>query len=585
MLMNWDKYGIDISKVSGGKGYCPKCHNSRKNKRDKSLSVDLNTGLFNCHNAGCDFSGCAKVFVPKKEYVAPQPRLQKVSDKVLSYFESRGITNNTLLAFKITEAAEWIPKDGKKVNCICFNYYRDDELVNIKFRSGSKGFKMCKDAELIFYNINAIADRTEVVITEGEIDCMAFYESGVYNAISVPNGASLGNSRLDYLDNCWDYFDGVEKIVIAVDGDDAGDSLKKELIRRFGSDRCYEVHYPEDCKDANEVLLKHGKDIVKKLYTDAQPLPIEGVETVLDKIDAVKQIYNHGYPKTAKISYHELNQYITWRTGELTTVTGIPNHGKSTWLNNIAVDLARVHGWKFAVLSPEKQPSEVLIAELCTIYIGKPFYRRNAEDKMNADELLEAVNFVDEHFYMIKTDEVNLTPDGVIEKLTAMVGRYGINAAIIDPWNYLEHNYDEKTTETKFVSDALTKFATFCKNKDVHTFLVAHPTKMQKDKDGKHYVPDMYSISGSAHFNNKTDNGITVYRDFENKKTVIYIQKIRWFYVGKTGSVDMYFDPNGQKFTEASPMITASINTEDYQKAYNGMPTVIGNKDDDNTPF
>lgn len=559
MRLDWNRHGIDITQVRGGKGYCPKCHATRKNKRDKSLSVDLNTGLFNCHNSGCGFSGTAVVFEPKKEYVKPLPRLQKVSDKVVEWFKGRGISNNTLLALNVTEAKEYIPKDEKEVNCICFNYYRGEELVNIKFRSGSKGFKMSKDAELIFYNLNALQDRTEVVITEGEIDCLTFWECGIANVVSVPNGASSGSAKLEYLDNCWRDFEHLEKIVIAVDGDEAGQALKEELIRRLGRERCYEVKYPEGCKDANEVLLKLGKEAVKELYEKAEALPVEAVETVYDKLADVMRLYRFGYPKTSKILFEKLNEFIRWKLGELTVVTGIPNHGKSTWLNNVLVQLANLHGWKFAMFTPEKQPSEILISELCSIYIGKPFYRANESEKMSQSELEEALNFVDQHFFIIKTDEVNATPDGLISKFTEMVKRYGINGAVADPWNYLEHNYDDKTPETKFVSDSLTKFAAFCKKYSVHTFIVAHPTKMQKDKDGNFNVPDLYSISGSAHFKNKADNGITVYRDFTNNHTTIHVQKVRWFYVGKVGTVTMYFDVHKQQYSETMPLNTAEF--------------------------
>lgn len=572
MQIDWAKHSIDIGQVRGGKGFCPKCHDSRKNKRDRSLSVNLHTGLFNCHNTGCGFSGTAVVFEQKKEYVKPLPKLQKVSDKMLKWFEGRGITNTTLLSFKVTESEEYMPQEGKKMNCVCFNYYRGEDLVNIKYRSGSKGFKMESGAELIFYNLNALQGRKEVVITEGEIDCLSFWESGVTNAVSVPNGASIGkNAKLEYLDNCWMDFEGVEKIVIATDGDEAGECLKNELIRRLGREKCFVVKYPKDCKDANEVLIKHGKQEVKNLYEKAEPIPIEGVETVLDKLTDIMGLYRNGYPKTQTISYEKLNEHIRWRAGELTVVTGIPNHGKSTWLSNILVQLAKMHGWKFAMFSPEKQPTEILVAELCSIYVGRPFYRRDESEKMSMAELEDALNFVDLHFFLIKTDEVSVTPDGIISKLAEMVKHYGINGAVIDPWNYLEHNYGEGSSETKFVSDALTKFSTFCKHYQVHTFIVAHPTKMQKDKDGRFFVPDLYSISGSAHFKNKADNGVTVYRDYEKNETTIHIQKIRWFFVGKVGCVTMYFNKDSQQYTENMPMMLPEINHNDYFKPYAGI--------------
>ena len=118
--MNWEKHGIDISKIRGGKGFCPKCHDSRKNRNDRELSVDIDRGLFNCHH--CGFKGSAVEYEKKREYVKPLPRLEKVGEKALKFFESRGISNNTLLRMNVTEAVEWMPQFDKEATCICFNY-------------------------------------------------------------------------------------------------------------------------------------------------------------------------------------------------------------------------------------------------------------------------------------------------------------------------------------------------------------------------------------------------------------------------------------------------------------------------------
>ena len=139
-------------------------------------------------------------------YIKPVERLTKLNDKFLQHFESkRKISNNTLLRFGITESIEWMPKAKVEIPVICFNYFKDQELVNIKFRGANKDMKLAKDAELIFYNLDAIKDDKECVIVEGEIDCLSMYEAGIYNCVSVPNGANVnGKVNLKYLDNCFD---------------------------------------------------------------------------------------------------------------------------------------------------------------------------------------------------------------------------------------------------------------------------------------------------------------------------------------------------------------------------------------------
>lgn len=319
--MNWQRFGIDISKVVGGKTFCPKCHDSRKHKFDRSLSIDLEEGLFNCHNAGCGFKG--SVATKNKNFIVPHKRLTKLSDKIIKWFEDRGISNNTLLRFNVTESVEWMPQFGKEVPVICFNYYRNGELVNIKFRGPQKSFKMVKDAELIFYNIDSIKDTKDVIIQEGEIECMAAYECGIYNCISVPNGASLGSMKLEYLDTCWKDFEDKEKIILATDNDEPGRALREELARRLGKERCWTVDFGE-YKDLNEVLIKHGKEKAKEIIDNALPWPLEGVITMDDMFDTIEKYYRDGYPKGYDAGIPLFDDHLTFAPGQLTIVTGIP---------------------------------------------------------------------------------------------------------------------------------------------------------------------------------------------------------------------------------------------------------------------
>ena len=121
-MINWEKHNIDISKVRNGKTFCPKCHEGRRKQSERELSVDITRGVFNCFH--CEFKGSAYVNdIPKKEYVKPQGRVQNVSDKAVEWFKARGISNNTLTRFKISEAMEYVPQVAKERNCILFNYF------------------------------------------------------------------------------------------------------------------------------------------------------------------------------------------------------------------------------------------------------------------------------------------------------------------------------------------------------------------------------------------------------------------------------------------------------------------------------
>jgi twinkle protein len=542
--MNWDKYGIDISKVVGGKTLCPKCSHTRKHSKDRCLSVDINEGLFNCHN--CDFKGCAKDFKPQKVYTKPLPRLEKVSKKTIEFFEGRGVSNDTLLRFKVTEAKEWMPQFEKEVPCICFNYYRGEELVNIKFRGPKKSFKMAKDAELIFYNLNAI-EGEGCIIVEGEMDCLTLHECGIYNSVSVPNGASKGSQKLEYLDNCWQFFENKVKIVLAVDNDEAGTSLRDELARRLGKEKCFTVDYPEGCKDVNEVLLKFGKEAVQEVITTAKEIPLEGIISMEQMFPTIQEWYDHGYPKGAKARIENFDDYLTFVPGQLTMITGIPGHGKDEFANLIMANLARHEGWIWGICSFEETPQQTS-TKLMEKYIGKSFdFRQEKSNRINQIEYERSLIFVDDHFKFMDTENIETDLISVLSLAEKMVRRFGIKGFCINPWNWLEHQRDSFMSETEYVSVALSKIIQFAKKFQVHIFLMAHPTKVQKSDKKKYDVPTLYSISGSANFFNKTHNGITVYRDVETVD--IHVQKVKQSWLGKVGLCQFTYNTLTRQYT------------------------------------
>lgn len=546
--MNWEKHGIEISKVRGGKGYCPLCHHTRKNKRDRELSVDIEKGLWNCHN--CGFKGTAKEFdrmdKPRRIYARPQPKISTISDKTREWFKGRGIGQETVLKLKITASEEFMPQVNEKRNCICFNYFRDGELVNIKYRDGQKNFRMEKDAELIFYNLDSLKGKDSAIIVEGEMDCLSVVESGIEWVVSVPNGASKGSQRLEYLDNCWEAFEGITTIIVATDNDEPGTALKEELCRRLGKERCYTVKYPEGCKDLNDVLLKHGKAEIAEIIKNAEGYPLEGIVTAMDLYDDVSHIIEHGYPEGLRIGYEEFDKKLRWMESLFTVITGTPGAGKSTWLNNILIRLADKHDWRIAMFTPEKQPLSLLITELLEIKTG--LQARSIDSGL----LVKAMEWLNSQFYFMKIDEMDVSIDGILDKGRELVTYYGIKCLVIDPWNYVEHKIPSGYSETQYVSEALTKIKRFKDRYGVHVFLVAHPTKIKK-VNGAFEVPTLYDIAGSAHFFNKSDNGIVVYRDFIKNITEIHIQKIRWHFLGELDIVHMKYDKFNKRFSELEP--------------------------------
>lgn len=235
--------------------------------------------------------------------------------------------------------------------------------------------------------------------------------------------------------------------------------------------------------------------------------------------------------------------------GQFVAVTGIPNHGKSRFLDQIAVQMARLHDWKWGVFSPETGNGQH-ISDLCEIVAERPFHE-GLTPRMSEAELRSALAWVRANFFFIDAQDHTPSVDWVLEKAKSAVLRYGIRALIIDPYNELEAGRPPQMTETEFVSQLISKCKRFARTHDVTVFMVVHPTKISSQGQTVEPMPGLYDMAGSAHWRNKADAGIVVYRDFENARTIVASKKIRRQPVcGSPGAVEFVFLSSDRVFQQ-----------------------------------
>jgi twinkle protein len=543
-MKTYSDYGIEIPphKVAGEVVVlCPECSHTRKKKRDKCLSVNLTKRVWFCSHCGWK-GGLPSEYqqMQKTDYKKPQPiNKTGVSEKVVNWFKTRGINQETLNHFKIVDQLEFMPQASKEVNTILFQYFRQGELINIKYRDGAKNFKLAKEAELIFYNLDGIKDFDECYIVEGEMDCLSLWQSGIINVLSVPNGANLKNNTLLYLDNSLEFISHIKRFHIATDNDIAGRQLREDLALRLGKENCDYIVFGQH-KDANECLLSEGYDGIQKYVANKIEFPLEGVFSVEDYSDEIDDFYYNGLPIGAKIGIPEIDELISFHKGYICGITGIPSHGKTSLLDDWLVRLSITENWKCAYYSPENKPTKLHFSKIARLYTGK-FW--DGENRMTYNELQVVKGYTKDRVWFIKPEK-DFTLDSILLSVKQLILQRGIDCFVIDAWNKLEH----KEETTGYVGKQLDKLADFCEVNNVICFLVAHPTKMKKTQDGLRYeVPTLYDIAGSANFYNKIDLGICVYRDFTTNITTLIVQKVKFNHWGKTGSVNLnYSMPSGR---------------------------------------
>lgn len=520
---------------------CPNCNHKRTDKQDKSLSVNIEDKSWFCHY--CNESGRHQ---EQREIIKPiqttiSEQANDLSIDALEFLNSRGISETTSHKFKLKELRKELH----------FNYFLDGELVNIKYRKLSeKAFRLKKGGLLVAYNIDSVKPNEVCVVTEGEMDALSVSEAGIDNVISVPNGAN----GLDWVDNSFTKLKDVKTFVIAMDSDTKGSEYSDELARRLGRHRCKRVEYPKDSKDFNEVLLNHGKEKIIEMISEAVSYPLEGVLTIDDWKHDLWRTFSKGQESGDKAGLGDLDSLISFVPGQLTVITGVPSSGKSEFLDQILVNLAFKRGqvqrdWRFGVLSFENQPVYIHIIKLMKKIVGKDFDSR----RINKTEFKNAALQIDDKFKFFNLMENELTIDGILSKAKEVVGMYGINGLVIDPYNYIEANMKTGMSETNYISEVLSKVVYFAKEYQVHIFFVAHPTKIQTDpKTGNFVVPNLYSISGSANWYNKADNGMVVWRNFQTDEIQVHIKKVRFNWIGKVGHANFGYNKTTGQYVPVS---------------------------------
>lgn len=556
-MKNWTDYNIPIYDDFTGEivTTCPECSHKRKKKNVKCLSCNGDKLAWHCNHCGWSGSLYEKgesenVWKPT-EYVKPPEIEVNLPDKVVDWFEKRSIGKKVLVDYKISYGEIFMPQKGKEVKAIQFPYLRGEETVNIKYRDAEKNFRQVSQAEKIVYGYNDI-NKPTIIIVEGEMDKLSLAEVGIKNCFSVPDGAPAVNtknytSKFSYLGGIQETISNAKKIILMTDSDEAGLKLSEELGRRIGREKCWMVKYPDDCKDANEVLVKKGRLILKEMIEYAKPIPVAGIFGVEDMSDKVIKLHMEGLKRGLSTGFSQLDEFYTIRGGEWTIITGIPGHGKSSFIDNLMLNLMSKEDWKIAFFSPENLPIERHLATLAEKHSNLPFIEGYHEkmDRLDLESIMK--DFQDKIFFIMpEENEMNL--ENILKLAKVLIYQKGVKGIVIDPWNEIDHSRERGLTETEYISQCLSKIRRFTRINNIHIWLVAHPTKLQKTLKGKYPVPTPYDISGSAHFRNKSDNALSIYRE-SNNEVYLHIQKIRFREVGKIGSAELKYNTVSGRYT------------------------------------
>jgi twinkle protein len=407
-------------------------------------------------------------------------------------------------------------------------YRRDGKTINHKYRGPQKRFRQDPGAPRAFWNEDCLRDATlasePLVVTEGELDALAAIQAGFPRAVSVPDGAS---SNLEFVGEIWPLLKDVCQVILSGDGDEPGHKLNGELARRFGAARCSWVAYPDGTKDLGDILRLKGETAVKDAIRGAKPYPVKGLYKLSEYPDV-------GEPITYETGFITLNSHFRLWRGEFIVITGVPSHGKSRFALELLASLAMNHKHRSAIASFEMRIAPYVRDVLREHFIGKAAKDFTLSDKRAADAWIEEMFvFIDQD---PREESEEATIDWLIDRAGDAVVRYGVDWFLLDPWNQVEHKRERGENESDYQGRAIRALKRFARSYDCGVLVVAHPNKDVKLPNGEIRAPNLYDISGSAHWYNAADHGLIVSGDTTSNVREITVEKSRYRSAGVPGS-------------------------------------------------
>lgn len=324
-----------------------------------------------------------------------------------------------------------------------------------------------------------------------------------------------------------------ERFVMAPGNGDT--AMLHRIVAIAGPARCYFLKWPYPIRDAAHFVADMGAETLAKwLPQAAKPWPVDGLYT-LDEMPEAPDL------ELWETGFAEIGNRIRLAPTMLSVVTGFPGSGKSALWSQIWHQIARAQDIRVALFAAETRVKPHLRRVFRECFHGE--LQRRQSDAMR----VEADRFTREHFLFLQHPSEKPGMTWLMEMIEVAALRHGCRAVVIDPWNKIEADYDPRaTTETAWIGWCLDRFIEMARNLNIHIQVIAHPSK--PEAQSRKNPPDLYSISGSANWNNRVDQGFVVYRekmmDGANRATgaQLICTKARFQELGYPSKHDLNFD-------------------------------------------
>jgi twinkle protein len=321
---------------------------------------------------------------------------------------------------------------------------------------------------------------------------------------------------------------------------------------------------------------KKAVDKARKEEIIIEDEPAKDVILCKDVEDKIIYSFLHGTSRGESTHFSSMDGIYRMKKGELTLFHGIPNHGKSAFVYQLAVIKSAKDGHRWGIFSPENIPEEEFYKDLIHAYIGKSTEKHH-HNVMTEEELRKGIEFVHNHFFLICPENDLPTIDYMNNRFRELIIKHRIDGCIIDPYNQMENDIMLKGgREDQYLSWFLTCAKRFAIEQNVFYFIITHPKTGLKKEGGNYECPGVYHLSGGAMWYNKCDNIVCVHRpnfytDPSDELVFIQSQKIKKQKInGMPGTIELKYDRFAGRYYEenTSPLGSRNVEVKEVKNYY-----------------
>jgi twinkle protein len=470
---------------------------------------------------------------------------------VLRDFTGRGITAETSRRYGVKLVQ--MPAGDE---CVMFPYHEAPGVVcGHKFRqTDQKKFFVSGRPGANFFGRYVTAGTRRLVITEGEFDALAVAEAlGPWPVVSIPAGAA--NASKAILENM-DWIGTFDEVVVWFDNDKPGQKAVQDCAPLFRMGRLRLVRsIPQDCKDANDVLMKHGLTAVKNCVYGAEAYAPEGLVSGAKLFTRLQKQRTLGHP----YPFVGLNEMLLgMRPGEVTMWFAGTNVGKSTVVQYVGANLVR-SGVKVGVVALEENVERTLLRYLST-FESRPLH---LSETLPVDELTAKYEQQLGENLVCFDNESSYDPEVVFARMRHMVLGDGCEVLILDHISALAERLQGED-ERKGIDHMIYGLAALANELQVHIHVISHVSATARDAEGGGSLR-LADGRGSKALAQVPDTVIALERDLQDPvlRSVTRFRVLKNRYLGITGIAGHWrYNAEHCTFEQVDPETLENPNTD-----------------------